>query len=124
MIPIDEIRMGQWCHLLEGALQQSDNEIDLLRKAIGWFYLHAIMMDIYWRGFSTIRKGTWPFTKGHRSILLDMIVMVFIQGSSSSIRDGIWSFTKGTVRFYLHWVVMALIESELFLEQRKNMTIY
>jgi hypothetical protein len=72
---------------------------------------------------STIREGTWLFTKRFHSILLAGNGGIY----SSELfydKEGIWSFTKGHRYLYLHRVVMAFIKGELFHETKTNLTVY
>jgi hypothetical protein len=73
---------------------------------------------------STIREGSWPFTKGSPSILIarnhdDIYWMEALQRLEKQLN----CLRKVPCRFYLHGVAMAFIELKLFLDKRTNLTV-
>jgi hypothetical protein len=66
---------------------------------------------------STIREGTWRFTKDIHPFISRRLGWYLLNGSSSTIREGTLQFTKGSHQISWHGLVMAFIERELFHEK-------
>jgi hypothetical protein len=72
---------------------------------------------------STIREGTWRFTKGSRSILFARSRDVIYWIRTLQLERRNLTVYDGTDRFYWQEAVMIFIKGERFPDKRKNLTV-